>query len=46
MTGPTIQGQAGTVVGFVGLGNMGGALAANLVGTGLEVVTNDVAGSG
>jgi 3-hydroxyisobutyrate dehydrogenase-like beta-hydroxyacid dehydrogenase len=33
-----------TPVGFVGLGNMGGALAANLVGAGLEVVGHDAAG--
>ena len=33
-----------TAVGFVGLGNMGGALAANLVGAGLTVVATDVAG--
>jgi 3-hydroxyisobutyrate dehydrogenase len=32
-------------VGVVGLGNMGSVLAANLVGSGLEVVTHDVAGS-
>jgi 3-hydroxyisobutyrate dehydrogenase len=31
-------------IGFVGLGNMGGALAANLVGRGHQVFTNDVAG--
>ena len=31
-------------VGFVGLGNMGSVLAANLVGAGLEVVTHDVSG--
>ena len=33
-------------VGFVGLGNMGSALAANLVAAGLPLVTYDVAGSG
>ncbi|XVQ14815.1 NAD(P)-dependent oxidoreductase [Spirillospora sp. CA-255316] len=33
-----------TVAGFVGLGNMGGALAANLVGAGFEVVAYDAAG--
>ena len=33
-----------TVVGVVGLGNMGAALATNLVGAGHEVVTHDVAG--
>jgi 3-hydroxyisobutyrate dehydrogenase-like beta-hydroxyacid dehydrogenase len=33
-------------VGFVGLGNMGSALAANLVGSGHELVTHDVAGPG
>jgi len=33
-----------TVVGLVGLGNMGAALGDNLVGAGLEVVTHDVAG--
>lgn len=32
--------------GFIGLGNMGSALAANLVGAGHEVVTHDVAGAG
>ena len=31
-------------VGFVGLGNMGSVLAANLVGAGHEVVSHDVAG--
>ena len=34
-----------TVVGFVGLGNMGGALAANLVAAGHEVVATDAAGA-
>jgi 3-hydroxyisobutyrate dehydrogenase-like beta-hydroxyacid dehydrogenase len=33
-------------VGFVGLGNMGSALAGNLVEAGHEVVTHDVAGPG
>ncbi|HEU5032008.1 MAG TPA: NAD(P)-dependent oxidoreductase [Spirillospora sp.] len=33
-----------TAVGFVGLGNMGAALAANLVGAGLAVVAHDAAG--
>lgn len=33
-----------TTVGFVGLGNMGSVLAANLVSTGHEVVTHDLAG--
>jgi len=32
-------------VGFVGLGNMGSALAANLVGAGIDLVTHDVAGA-
>ena len=32
-------------VGFVGLGNMGRALATNLVGSGQELTTHDVAGS-
>ena len=32
------------IVGAVGLGNMGAALAANLVGAGLEVVATDLAG--
>ncbi|MET8976551.1 NAD(P)-dependent oxidoreductase [Streptomyces sp. NPDC004539] len=32
------------VVGFVGLGNMGGALAANVVRAGLELVAHDAAG--
>ena len=31
-------------IGFIGLGNMGGALAANLVGAGREVVSHDAAG--
>lgn len=31
-------------VGFVGLGNMGAALAANTVGAGFEVVAHDIAG--
>jgi 3-hydroxyisobutyrate dehydrogenase-like beta-hydroxyacid dehydrogenase len=31
-------------IGFIGLGNMGGALAANLVGAGHQVVAHDVAG--
>lgn len=31
-------------VGFVGLGNMGSALASNLVGAGLDVVTHDLSG--
>jgi 3-hydroxyisobutyrate dehydrogenase-like beta-hydroxyacid dehydrogenase len=31
-------------VGFVGLGNMGSILAANLVGSGLDVVTHDING--
>ncbi len=33
-----------TVIGFVGLGDMGSALAANLVGAGHAVVTHDIAG--
>lgn len=33
-----------TTVGFVGLGNMGSVLAANLVDTGHDVVTHDVSG--
>jgi 3-hydroxyisobutyrate dehydrogenase-like beta-hydroxyacid dehydrogenase len=33
------------IVGFVGLGNMGSALAANLVAAGLDVATHDVAGA-
>lgn len=33
-------------VGFVGLGNMGRVLAANLVDSGFEVLSHDVAGSG
>lgn len=33
-----------TVVGFIGLGNMGGALAANLVAAGHSVVAHDAAG--
>jgi 3-hydroxyisobutyrate dehydrogenase len=32
------------IVGFVGLGNMGSVLAGNLVGTGHDVVSHDVAG--
>jgi 3-hydroxyisobutyrate dehydrogenase-like beta-hydroxyacid dehydrogenase len=34
-----------TTVGFVGLGNMGSALAANLVGAGFAVVGHDAAGA-
>jgi 3-hydroxyisobutyrate dehydrogenase len=34
----------GEIVGFVGLGNMGSALAANLVAAGFDVVTHDIAG--
>jgi 3-hydroxyisobutyrate dehydrogenase-like beta-hydroxyacid dehydrogenase len=33
-----------TAVGFVGLGNMGGALAANLVASGHDVVAHDILG--
>jgi 3-hydroxyisobutyrate dehydrogenase len=33
-------------VGFIGLGNMGSALAENLVGAGLRVLAHDVAGPG
>jgi 3-hydroxyisobutyrate dehydrogenase-like beta-hydroxyacid dehydrogenase len=33
-------------IGFVGLGNMGSVLAGNLVGSGHEVVSSDVAGPG
>ncbi|MFJ8105759.1 NAD(P)-dependent oxidoreductase [Streptomyces sp. NPDC096132] len=36
--------MSGPVVGFVGLGNMGGALAANLVRAGFEVLAYDCAG--
>jgi 3-hydroxyisobutyrate dehydrogenase-like beta-hydroxyacid dehydrogenase len=36
--------RRGVSVGFVGLGNMGSALAANLVATGHDLVTHDVAG--
>ena len=39
-----IDGAVPPVVGVVGLGNMGGALAANLVGSDLDVLTHDVAG--
>jgi 3-hydroxyisobutyrate dehydrogenase len=35
-----------TTVGFVGLGNMGSVLVANLVASGLDVVTHDHAGPG
>lgn len=42
MTG-TLEGTA-TTVGFVGLGNMGAALAANLVAAGFDVVAYDAAG--
>ena len=35
-----------SVVGFVGLGNMGSALAANLVGAGHDIVGHDVMGPG
>lgn len=34
-----------SAIGFIGLGNMGSALAANLVGAGHTVITHDVAGS-
>jgi 3-hydroxyisobutyrate dehydrogenase-like beta-hydroxyacid dehydrogenase len=33
-------------IGFVGLGNMGSVLAANLIGSGFAVMTHDVAGPG
>ena len=36
--------MTGPPVGFVGLGNMGAALAANLVGAGMDLVTHDLAG--
>jgi 3-hydroxyisobutyrate dehydrogenase-like beta-hydroxyacid dehydrogenase len=36
--------MASGIVGFVGLGNMGGALAANLVDAGFEVLAHDAAG--
>jgi len=36
--------MTGPPAGFVGLGNMGSVLAANLVASGLDVVTHDVAG--
>lgn len=42
---PTSQ-PAQPTVGFVGLGNMGAALAENLVKAGFEVLTYDVAGPG
>jgi 3-hydroxyisobutyrate dehydrogenase len=35
----------GQPVGFIGLGNMGGELASNLLKSGQEVVTHDIAGS-
>ena len=35
-----------TAVGFVGLGDMGSVLAGNLVATGLDVITHDIAGPG
>ena len=40
MTASTV----GSTIGFVGLGNMGSALAANLVGAGFTVVGHDAAG--
>jgi len=44
--GPSGPGASGPLhVGMVGLGNMGRALAANLVGSGIDVVTHDVAGA-
>ena len=43
---PTWPVEADLVVGFVGLGNMGSALAANLVAAGHEVVAYDAAGAG
>ena len=39
-------GPTGVKVGVVGLGNMGGALAANLVAAGHAIVTHDAAGAG
>lgn len=33
------------IVGFIGLGNMGGALASNLLGAGIEVLAYDAAGA-
>ncbi len=41
-----VEGARPGTVGVVGLGNMGSALAANLVGAGLDVVTQDSAGPG
>jgi prephenate dehydrogenase len=43
---PTTVGAVGAVdfVGLVGLGNMGSVLAANLVASGLDVLTHDLAG--
>ncbi|MFD6999229.1 NAD(P)-binding domain-containing protein [Streptomyces mirabilis] len=37
-------GEASVTVGFVGLGDMGGALAANVLGAGLDLVAHDAAG--
>ena len=39
-----MSGASGESVGFVGLGNMGSVLAANLVGSGRRVVTHDALG--
>ena len=44
--GPVRRVMPPRTVGFVGLGNMGSALAANLVAAGHELVTHDVAGPG
>lgn len=44
MSEPPIEQVADATVGFVGLGNMGSVLAANLVASGVDLVTNDVAG--
>lgn len=44
MSDSAAEKSRGECVGFVGLGNMGGALASNLVASGFEVIAFDVAG--
>jgi 3-hydroxyisobutyrate dehydrogenase-like beta-hydroxyacid dehydrogenase len=45
-TSPAAPSTPATTVGFVGLGNMGSALATNLVQAGFDVVAHDLAGPG
>ncbi|MEX5636940.1 NAD(P)-dependent oxidoreductase [Parafrankia sp. FMc2] len=44
--GMTMTDVTSPSVGFIGLGNMGGALAANVAATGVELVVHDAAGPG